>query len=115
MKKEFDDRLYRYALSIVKLADSFSKESSAQTIARQLVRSGTSVTANVREAKGASSRKEYINFYHYALKSSNETDMWISLAIDAKKNNKPNSKRNFGRDKRNSEDFGGKHYYNEKE
>jgi len=67
------------------LSDNLSKDISGQTIARQLVRSGTSITANIREAKAASSKKDYINFYHHALKSANETELWLSLAKDSKK------------------------------
>ena len=50
---------------------------------KQLIRSGTSVTANVIEAGSASSRKDYINFYTHALKSANETKFWISLLMDS--------------------------------
>src|SRR3989344_9066322 len=61
------------------------KDAVAQTIARQLTRSGTSVTANVSEAKSASSKKDYINFYTHALKSANESKLWISLLRDSGK------------------------------
>ena len=54
-------------------------------IAKQLVRSGTSVVANIAEAKGASSRKDYINFYTYSLKSANESKLWLGLARDTGK------------------------------
>jgi len=85
VKKELDERLYKYSLDIIKLSDHLSKDISGQTIARQLVRSGTSVTANIKEAKAASSKKDYVNFYHYALKSANETELWLSLATDSGK------------------------------
>jgi four helix bundle protein len=62
-KKELDKRLYRYAVDIVRCVDNFSKDVSSQVIAKQLIRSGTSVVANVVEAKGASSKKDYIKFY----------------------------------------------------
>ena len=65
-KKEIDTRLYKYAIEIVRCVDRFSKDISGQVIARQLIRSGTSVVANVVEAKGASSRKDYIGSeYNY--------------------------------------------------
>jgi four helix bundle protein len=84
-KKEFDRRLYTYALNVVKCVDSFSNGISSQVIARQLVRSGTSVVANIVEAKGASSRKDYVNFYTHSLKSANESKLWIGLARDTGK------------------------------
>ncbi|MBP6858377.1 MAG: four helix bundle protein [Candidatus Pacebacteria bacterium] len=85
IKKEFDQRLYKYAVSIVKCVDGFAKDVSARAIANQLIRSGTSVVANIVEAKGASSRKDYINFYTHSLKSANESKLWIGLARDTGK------------------------------
>jgi len=85
MKKEFDKRLYMYAVSVVRCIDVFSKDTSSQVIAKQLVRSGTSVVANIVEAKGASSKKDYINFYTHSLKSANESKLWIGLARDTGK------------------------------
>ncbi len=87
-KEEFDKRIYRYAIRIVKLVDTFSKDISSQVIARQLMRSGTSIVANIVEAKSASSKKDYINFFSYSLKSANESKMWLKLAIDTEKANK---------------------------
>ncbi|KKR10200.1 MAG: hypothetical protein UT37_C0004G0029 [Parcubacteria group bacterium GW2011_GWA2_39_18] len=49
------------------------------------MRSGTSVSANIIEAKSASSKKDYINFYTHALKSANESKLWISLMKDSAK------------------------------
>lgn len=85
IKRELDKRLYKYAVEIVRCVDSFSKDISAQVIARQLIRSGTSIVANVVEAKGASSKKDYINFYLHSLKSANESKLWIGLARDTNK------------------------------
>ncbi len=45
----------------------------------QIRRSGTSVGANVREAKSSVSKKELIKFYSIALKSANETDFWFEV------------------------------------
>lgn len=87
-KRELDKRLYKYALDIVRCVDGFSKDVSSQVIAKQLIRSGTSVVANVVEAKGASSKKDYINFYLHSLKSANESKLWIGLARDTGKMSK---------------------------
>ena len=45
----------------------------------QLLRSGTSVGANVIEAKASSTKKELIRFYEIALRSANESEYWIDL------------------------------------
>ena len=51
------------------------------------MRSGTSVLANYIEANSASSRKDFINFFTHALKSANESKMWLSLLRDTHKGN----------------------------
>ena len=61
------------------------KDTASQVLIKQLTRSGTSVSANVIEAQSASSKKDYINFYTHALKSANESKLWISLIRDTGK------------------------------
>lgn len=48
----------------------------------QLLRSGTSIGANVIEGKAGSSKKDWINYYLIALKSANETKYWLCLIRD---------------------------------
>ncbi|MBL7209654.1 MAG: four helix bundle protein, partial [Dehalococcoidia bacterium] len=50
-----------------------------------LLRSATSIGANVVEAQGAGSRKDYTNFFTHALKSANETKFWLGLLRDSGK------------------------------
>jgi len=55
----------------------------AGVISNQLLRSATSIGANIVEAKSASSRKDFIRFYDIALKSANETAYWLGLLKEA--------------------------------
>jgi four helix bundle protein len=48
----------------------------------ELIRSGTSIGANIKEAKSGSSTKDFKNFYTIALKSANETKYWLCLIRD---------------------------------
>ena len=48
-------------------------------VINQLIRSATSIGANVVEAKSSSSRRDYIKFFEIALKSANETKYWLIL------------------------------------
>ena len=66
-KLEMYQRVYRYALSVVKFIKKLPNNFDSQVLAKQLLRSGTSVAANLIEAKSASSKKDYINFYQYSL------------------------------------------------
>ncbi|HDH45063.1 MAG TPA: four helix bundle protein [Thermococcus sp.] len=50
----------------------------------QLLRSATSIGANLIEAKSSSSKKDFIKFYEIALKSCNETIYWLGLLRDGK-------------------------------
>lgn len=87
-KREFYQRVYKYGFDIIKLVENLPKDSISGILGKQLLRSGTSTPANVVEAKSASSKKDYINFYQYALKSANESKLWICYLRDAKKINK---------------------------
>ena len=48
------------------------------------MRSSTSIGANIVEAKGASSKRDFANFFGYSLKSANESLYWLGLLRDAK-------------------------------
>lgn len=92
-KAEFNKRIYKYALDIIKFIGILPKDTAVQVLAKQLVRSGTSVSANIIEAQSASSKRDYINFYTTALKSANESKLWISLIKDSDKINKEHAEK----------------------
>lgn len=92
-KKEFYQRVYKYGLEIIKLVESLDNDRVARILGDQLLRSGTSIVANIIEEKSASSKRDYINFYHHALKSANETKLWICYLRDANKINKEDSEK----------------------
>ncbi len=54
-------------------------------IYKQLIRSATSIGANIIEAQAGSSRKDFTNFFSYALKSANESKFWLGLLRDSGK------------------------------
>ncbi len=54
------------------------------SISDQLLRSATSIGANIVEAKSSSSKREFIKYYEIALKSSNATKYWLCLLRDSK-------------------------------
>ena len=84
-KNELKKRLYNWVLRLIKFIDNLSKDSVSVVMGKQLLRSGTSVLANYIEANSASSRKDFINYFSYALKSANESKVWLSLLIDTKR------------------------------
>ncbi|MFH1509186.1 MAG: four helix bundle protein [bacterium] len=74
-------RCYRFSLQIIKL---YSKSIIYKTLYNQLLRSATSIGANIVEGKSSSSRKEFRQYYVMALKSANETRYWLGLLRDGK-------------------------------
>ncbi len=86
-KNEFKKRLYAWVINLIKFIDKLPKDSVSEVMGRQLLRSGTSILANYIEANSASSKKDFINFFTYSLKSANESKVWISLLRDTKRGN----------------------------
>lgn len=85
LKTELRHRAYQYSIDIIEFLDTLPKDVSTTVITKQLLRSATSIGANIVEAKGASSKKDFTNFFSYALKSANESLYWLGLLRDAKK------------------------------
>ncbi len=77
--------MYNWVLRLIKFIDKLPKSSVCDVIAKQLIRSGTSILANYIEANSASSKKDFINFFTHSLKSSNESKMWLTLLRDINK------------------------------
>ncbi len=82
-KEEFRIRLYRYIIRLLKFLVRLPNGPVIREIKSQLRRSGTSVGANYFEARGASSKKDFRNYFNIALKSANETLFWLSILKDA--------------------------------
>ena len=72
---------------LIQFVDSLSFDTTCKIIADQLIRGGTSVGANYFEARAASSKNDFTNFFNHCLKSANESKFWLELLIDAKKCN----------------------------
>jgi len=83
-KINLQERFYKFSLEIIALADILPNKRSAWIIIDQLIRSATSIGANLIEARAASSRLEFKKFYEISLKSANETKYWLCLLRDAK-------------------------------
>jgi four helix bundle protein len=76
-------RCYNFSISVIKFIEKLPQKRTFWIISDQLLRSATSIGANVVEAKSSSSRREFIKFYEIALRSANETKYWLELLRDA--------------------------------
>jgi four helix bundle protein len=77
--EEIGERTFHFALDIVALFRMLEGPFAVQTIGRQVFRSGTSIGANVQEAKGGQTRRDFIAKMSIAQKEANETLYWLSL------------------------------------
>ncbi len=74
---------YQFALNIIKITHELQNDKKEYVISNQLLKSGTSIGACIREAQFAESSADFIHKHSIALKEANETDYWISLLIDS--------------------------------
>jgi four helix bundle protein len=75
------NKSFDFALQIIELYKFLSFTKKEYVISKQLLRSGTSIGANVSESLSAQSRKDFISKMHIALKEATETRYWITLLI----------------------------------
>ncbi len=81
--QELRDRIKQYASSIIKLFTALPKKHpAAQTIGKQLLRSGTSVAANFREASRARTSAEFASKIEVCVQEADESDLWLELLRD---------------------------------
>ena len=73
------DKSFDFALRIVKLYQFLTKEQKEFVMSKQLLRSRTSIGANVREGEHAESKADFIHKMAISLKEANETEYWLLL------------------------------------
>jgi four helix bundle protein len=76
------NRSYRFALRIAKMARQLPANNDMRVISNQLLRSATSIGANVEEAVGAYSKPEFTHRMSVALKEARESHYWLRLIRD---------------------------------
>ncbi len=76
-------RTRAYALRVVRMFVALPKTSEAQVLGKQVLRSGTSVGANYREAQRARSKAEFVSKIGDCLKELDESAYWLDLLIGA--------------------------------
>lgn len=77
------DRCYSFSLAVIKFLKSSDWDILNGVLLNQLLRSATSIGANVTEAQGSSSRAEFKRYYEIALRSANESLYWLNLIRDS--------------------------------
>ena len=78
------DKSRAFALRIINLYKYLNDEKKEYIISKQLLRSGTSIGANIVEAHNSMSKKEFISKMNISLKEAAETEYWLDLLHESK-------------------------------
>lgn len=70
-----------FAIRIVRLYQWLCKDKCEYIMSKQLLKSGTSIGANIHEAAFAQSKRDFVSKMHIALKEAAETDYWLELLV----------------------------------
>lgn len=73
----------QFAVDVIKVCEDMKNSGKGAALINQLLRSGTSIGANIHEANYASSRGDFINKMQIALKENYETDYWLAIFQEA--------------------------------
>lgn len=82
-KNTVQDKSYKFALRIIKLYKYLISEKQEFVLSKQTLRSGISIGANIEEAIGGQSEKDFLSKMSIAYKESRETHYWIRLLRDS--------------------------------
>jgi four helix bundle protein len=82
MESVLKDKSYAFSIRIVKLCRYLCDEKKEFVLSKQLLRSGTSIGALIREAEFGQSKADFASKMSIALKEANETDYWLNLLKD---------------------------------
>jgi len=82
-KKELEERTKRFALRVIAFVSRLPTGKMADVLGYQLLKAGTSIGANYREANRAESRKDFIHKIAIVEKESAESEYWLELFDDS--------------------------------
>jgi four helix bundle protein len=80
---DIGERSFIFGVRIVKMVSVLSKNIASDAIGKQVVRSGTSIGANISEAQGAISKKEFIYHMNIAKREARETLFWLRMITES--------------------------------
>lgn len=78
-KQQFKKRCFDFSIAVLNIGKSLRRKRDNWILLDQLIKSATSIGANVVEGGNATSKKEFINYFQIALKSASETLYWLAL------------------------------------
>lgn len=73
----------KFAVRIIKFSHYLKEEKKEFELSNQIIRSGTSIGANIKEAQQAQSNADFVNKLSIALKEANETEYWMEILVES--------------------------------
>lgn len=77
--QHINERTFNFAIRVINLCKSLPKDEANRILINQVIRSATSVGANLEEASGAHTKAEFINCTNIARREARETDYWLRM------------------------------------
>lgn len=84
-KQQFKKRCFNFSIAVLQLSELLREKKINWVLIDQLIRSATSIGANIVEGGNSTSKKEFINYFQIALKSTSETLYWLALVREVNK------------------------------
>src|SRR4030042_2876572 len=81
--EDIRERAFKFALRVIKLCKELPKNETNRVLINQVLRSGTSIGANLEEALGAHTKAEFTNSTNIAKKEARETVYWLKLIAES--------------------------------
>ncbi len=75
------DKSFDFAIRIINLSNYLKEEKKEYVLSKQILRSGTSIGANLHESREAQSRADFISKLSISLKEATETEYWLKLLV----------------------------------
>ena len=79
MKVTIQDRTLVFSIEVVRLIRQLPRSVESDILRKQIIRSSTSIGANIREAQSGSSKREFLQYMQIALRSARETEYWLEI------------------------------------
>lgn len=80
---DIDLRAKKFAIRIIKMSSVLPRNQAGYVLSKQVIRSGTSIGANIVEAQSSSTKKEFIYKLNISLNEARETLYWLDLIIES--------------------------------
>lgn len=87
------EKSYSFAINVLRAVKILERSIENYVLVKQLIRSSTSVGANLQESQGGLTKKEFIHKMNISYREAKESKYWIKLITDSQLEGKPNAEK----------------------